>query len=106
MADQGEGLAGPNQAGSGTPGQEGAEDLDQETLVRLGRIFEEALSLPAPAPEQDIIETGLLDSLALVTLLFEIEQQFGLQIPLESLDIDDFRSLAGIALLLTKAAAR
>jgi acyl carrier protein len=84
---------------------EGAEGPDQEVLARLGRIFEESLSLPAPPPEQDIIDTGLLDSLMLVTLLFEIEQQFGLQIPLESLDIDDFRSLAGIARLLTKATA-
>jgi D-alanine--poly(phosphoribitol) ligase subunit 2 len=82
---------------------EGSESSDQAIVARLGRIFEESLSLPAPAPAQDIIETGLLDSLALVTLLFEIEQEFGLQIPLESLDIDDFRNLEGIALLLTKA---
>lgn len=69
-------------------------------MARLARLFEETLSMPAPPPEEDIIETGLLDSLGLVTLLFEIEQEFGLQIPLESLEIDDFRSLAGIARLL------
>jgi acyl carrier protein len=86
-------------------GGEGGEGPDQEVLARLGRIFEESLSLPAPAAEQDIIDSRLLDSLALVTLLFEIEQEFGLQIPLESLDIDDFRSLADIARLLSKAAA-
>ena len=37
-----------------------------------------------------------------MTLLFEVEQEFGLQIPLESLEIDDFRSLTGIAQLLAK----
>jgi acyl carrier protein len=73
----------------------------EETLARLARLFEETLNMPAPAPDEDIIETGLLDSLGLVTLLFEIEQEYGLQIPLESLDIDDFRSLGGIARLLT-----
>ncbi len=84
------------------PGDGSEEGPSQEVLARLARIFEESLSLPAPAPHEDIIETGLLDSLALVTLLFEVEQEFGLQIPLESLDIDDFRSLTGIAQLLAK----
>lgn len=71
--------------------------------MRLARLFEETLNMPAPPAQQDIIETGLLDSLGLVTLLFEIEQEFGLQIPLESLEVDDFRSLAGIARLLTSS---
>jgi len=83
-----------------------ADSPDREIVARLGRIFEEALSLPAPAPDEDIVESGLLDSLALVTLLFEIEQQFGFEIPLESLEIDDFRSVAGIARLLGGEAAR
>ncbi|MFI5009067.1 MAG: acyl carrier protein [Solirubrobacterales bacterium] len=81
----------------------GAEDPGQEIPARLKRLFEETLNIPAPAPEEDIIERGILDSLGLVTLLFEIEQEFGLQIPLESLEIDDFRSLAGIARLLTSS---
>ncbi len=81
-------------------------DHSEENIVgRLGRIFEESLSMSAPAPDVDIIEAGLLDSLALVTLLFEIEREFGLEIPLESLEIDDFRSIAGIAQLLSKAAS-
>ncbi len=104
MSDREEDSEGSDQEGSDALVLEGSQELDQEILARLGRIFEETLSLPVPPPEQDIIDTGLLDSLALVTLLFEIEQEFGLQIPLESLDIDDFRSLAGIARLLTKAA--
>lgn len=83
-----------------------ADAREEEIVARLGRIFEESLSLPAPAPQQDIVESGLLDSLALVTLLFEIEQQFGFEIPLESLEIDNFRSLAGIARLLDGKAAK
>jgi acyl carrier protein len=78
---------------------------DEQIMARLRRIFEESLSLPPPDPEVDMIETGLLDSLVLVTLLFEIEQEFGLQIPLESLEVEDFRSLGGIVRLLSKAAS-
>ncbi len=73
---------------------------DQDPIARVQRIFEEVLNLSAPAPDTDIIEAELLDSLALVTLLFEIEQEFGLEIPLESLEIDDFRSLDKIALFI------
>jgi acyl carrier protein len=43
------------------------------------------------------METGLLDSLALVELIVEIEQQFGIQIPLEEIEIDHFRSVVRIA---------
>jgi acyl carrier protein len=75
---------------------------EEEILARLERIFEDSLSMSAPAPEVDIIESGLLDSLTLVTLLFEIEQQFGLEIPLDSLEVDDFRSVGGIARLLER----
>jgi D-alanine--poly(phosphoribitol) ligase subunit 2 len=82
-----------------------ARPSEQDILARLQRIFEESLNMSAPAPREDIIESGLLDSLALVTLLFEIEQQFGLEIPLESLEIDDFRNIAGIAQLLIEAAS-
>jgi acyl carrier protein len=70
---------------------------DQTIVFRIQRIFEEVLSISAPTPQTDIIEAQLLDSLALVTLLFEVEQEFGLQIPLESLEIDDFRSIESIA---------
>jgi D-alanine--poly(phosphoribitol) ligase subunit 2 len=70
---------------------------DQEIVERIQRIFADALSVAAPAPDTDIIEAALLDSLALVTLLFEIEQEFAIEIPLESLEIDDFRTIASIA---------
>jgi D-alanine--poly(phosphoribitol) ligase subunit 2 len=75
---------------------------DQETVSRIQRIFEEVLSLPAPEPQMDIVEASLLDSLALVTLLFEIEQEFGVEIPLESLEIDDFRSVENIARFIAR----
>ncbi len=73
---------------------------EQEIIARIQRIFEEDFNVSAPAPQTDIIEAGLLDSLALVTLLFEVELQFGIEIPLESLEIDDFCTIQGIARLV------
>jgi acyl carrier protein len=73
---------------------------EAEVVARIQRIFVQTLNVAPPAPETDIIETALLDSLALVTLLFGIEEEFGKQIPLESLEIDDFRTIERIARLI------
>jgi acyl carrier protein len=73
---------------------------EQKITARIQRIFEETFSVSAPAPQTDIIEAGLLDSVALVTFLFEIELQFGMEVPLASLEIDDFRTIESIARLI------
>jgi acyl carrier protein len=73
---------------------------DPGAIARIQALFEDALSVPAPEPGVDIIDTGLLDSLALVTLLFELEVEFGVQIPLDSLEIEDFRTIERIAALV------
>jgi D-alanine--poly(phosphoribitol) ligase subunit 2 len=65
-------------------------------IARAQRVFEDALNIDAPAPEVDIVETGMIDSLGLVTLLFELEREFGVQIPLETLEVDSFRTIANI----------
>jgi D-alanine--poly(phosphoribitol) ligase subunit 2 len=76
---------------------------EQDIVARIQSVFEDSLGLAAPAADTDILETGLLDSLALVTLLFGIEQEFGTEIALESLEIDDLRTVARIAQLVGSA---
>jgi methoxymalonate biosynthesis acyl carrier protein len=79
---------------------------DATVTDRVQRLFVETLKTTAPAPETDLIESGVLDSLALVELLFALEQEFGVTIPLEELDIDSFRSVESIAGLVAATAAR
>ncbi len=67
---------------------------------RIERIFRQVLFIEVPSPSTDIIAAGLLDSLALVTLLFEIEQEFEVSVPLENLDIEGLRTVARIAELV------
>jgi len=76
------------------------------TAERVQRLFVEALNKQAPAPDTDLIEGGLLDSLALIELIFAIEREFGVTIPLEELEIDSFRSIDSIAGFVTGALAR
>jgi acyl carrier protein len=75
------------------------------TTERVQRLFVEALSMPAPAPDTDLIGSGVLDSLALVELLFALEREFGVTIPLEELDIDAFRTVESIAELVDGTAS-
>lgn len=69
---------------------------DANDIARARQIFEDALNVAAPEPDVDIIQSGLIDSLALVTLIFELEQEFEVQVPLESLEVDDFRTIGNI----------
>ncbi len=69
----------------------------QAVTDRVQRLFVEALNLQVPSPGHDLIDGGLLDSLALVELLFAIEREFEVTIALEDLDIDTFRTVSSIA---------
>jgi acyl carrier protein len=73
---------------------------DPAVLARLQTVFESALQTPAPAADADLIAGGMLDSLGLITLLFEVEQEFGVQIALERLDLEDVRTLERLAALV------
>ena len=63
-------------------------------------IFREELKIDVPAPDVDVIETGMLDSLGLVTLVVALEQRCNVQIPFETLEVDDFRTVGSIASLV------
>ena len=69
-------------------------DFDEVVM----EIFRE-LTIEVPGPDVDMIEAGLLDSLGLVTLVYELEQRCGISIPFESLEVDDFRTVRSIARL-------
>jgi acyl carrier protein len=57
----------------------------------------EVADVEIPFDDADLIESGLLDSLALVTLIAEVEQEFDVEFPLDSLDLENFRSLRSMA---------
>lgn len=71
-----------------------------DLIEMVNAIFREELSIEVPGPDVDVIDGGLLDSLGLVTLVFEIEQRCGVSIPFETLEVDDFRTVRSIASLV------
>jgi len=70
---------------------------------KLTDIFSTKLSLQIDSPDADLLNTGLLDSMRLVELLLTIEHEFCIQIKLEETDLDNFRSISSIALMLGDA---
>jgi acyl carrier protein len=72
-----------------------ATDVD-----RLRALLLEHLHVDVPSPDVDLLESGVLDSLQLVDLLLLVEQRFGRRIAIESIDLDDLRSLGRLARLL------
>lgn len=72
-----------------------AETAQIESELRA--LFEEELGLSPPANDTDLFESGIMDSLTFVNMLVSIERKFGLVVKLEALELDNFRTLAGIA---------
>jgi D-alanine--poly(phosphoribitol) ligase subunit 2 len=65
--------------------------------TRIAELIGRTLLIEVPSPDTDLIDSGLIDSLALVTLITEIEAEFGLQLPLDEFEIERFRSVDQIA---------
>ena len=75
-----------------------AISTDNEALhAKLRAFFSEKLSVEVSSVDTDLVQTGILDSLALVELLAYIEKELGTEISLDDLEIEDFHSIAKIA---------
>jgi acyl carrier protein len=66
--------------------------LEQE----ITRIFRDALKLTVPASDVDLIGTGILDSLAFVELVLQLERRFAIRIAMDGVELDHFRTIASI----------
>jgi len=69
------------------------ERLQQE----IDAIFAGRFDTRITSRDVDLIETGLVDSVRIVELVLELERRFGVSLPFEELEIDDFRTVARLA---------
>jgi acyl carrier protein len=74
-----------------------------ELSGKIRGIFSDTLNIDVPSDETDLIEAGYIDSLALVELLFAIEREFSVSVPLDELEIDNFRNVVSISELVASA---
>ncbi len=64
---------------------------------QISALFAEKLHLQVPSLDTDLIDTGLVDSLTFVEFLAQLEQEFGVQVLLQDLELDRFRTVTRIA---------
>jgi len=65
--------------------------------ARITRVFAERLNLDVPSAEIDLFDSGALDSMAFVELLARLESEFGIDVALGDIGMDNFRSIERIA---------
>lgn len=73
---------------------------------RVQEVFGRTLNVDVGSPDADLIDAGILDSLALVELLFQLEQEFQIEILLDQLEIENFRTINRIAAFIGAIDAR
>jgi acyl carrier protein len=55
------------------------------------------MNIATPGPDDDLVASGHLDSLALVELLYQLEQVLGVNPSLDDLDLEQLRTPRSIA---------
>lgn len=73
---------------------------NEQLISEIRGIFADSLAIEVESPLVDLLDTGLVDSVTLVELLLELEKRLGVTLPLEELEMEDFRSVARIADLI------
>jgi acyl carrier protein len=77
-----------------------------DSISKIEDLFRDRLNIRVDSPETDLLESGILDSISLVELLFRLEQEFAVRITIADLDIESFRSIASIAAMIHGEAKR
>jgi acyl carrier protein len=70
-----------------------------DTTTRIERIFSESLGIAVSSSATDLFDAGALDSLGLVTLLFELEREFGIVVPAD-LELESLRTVERLGKLV------
>ena len=79
--------------------------MSKAVAEELAMLFPEALGIDAPAEDADLVEEGVIDSLALIELLFAVERHFGIEIPPDRLEVERFRTIGRLAELVVECGA-
>lgn len=72
------------------------QDLDH-ALVGL---FETDLNVAVPSADTELLEGGLLNSVTFVELVMLLEERFGVTVPIDDIEVEQFRTIRQIALFV------
>ena len=77
---------------------------EADVEARVHRIFRDGLELQVDVGT-DVMASGMLDSLAFVRLLVSLEEEFGLEVNLAEMDLEDFSSVSSVARLVAASSS-
>jgi len=69
-------------------------------IVEIRGLLLVRLAARVESNEEDLFEAGVFDSIALVQFIVALEEHFGLHLPLEEINAQDFATVSTIAKLL------
>lgn len=79
---------------------------EQDQLQRIAVVLGKTLTMEQVDADLDLLESGMLDSLSLMQLIVNLEEQFSIQIEPEEIDIDDYRTVRSMSLLIDRLHVR
>ena len=71
----------------------------------LMQVFHDELFLEVESVETDLLEQELLDSLSFVQLLVRLESRYCVEVPLDELDMERFRTIEKISAYIQEMSA-
>lgn len=66
-------------------------------IVDLMRLLNDALFVDPTSADEDLVDGGMIDSFGFMELFVNLEERFGIQIGIDDLDLDHFRTVERIA---------
>jgi D-alanine--poly(phosphoribitol) ligase subunit 2 len=69
----------------------------QQLQQQIADIFAGRFETKLESADMDLLESGIVDSVKIVELVLELEQRFGVSLPFEELEIEDFRTVPRLA---------
>jgi acyl carrier protein len=66
-------------------------------IIKLLKEHTDALELVNITPETHLISSGFMESFEVIEIVFALEQEFDITVPLAELDLEDFDSAGSIA---------
>lgn len=75
--------------------------MNESDILRIKQVICNTLLVEDISTHEDLFESGYLDSLAIVSLLVAIEEEFNISLSMETLDLEEFRSIQTIYTLIS-----
>jgi acyl carrier protein len=93
-------------AGRAWPVEAPPAEPPRELVEQVRELISRTIAVDVRDENEDLIENAVLDSLALVELLFELERRFDVVLVVGELNIENFRSVSRIARLVAEQRRR